>query len=604
MSVIKFDYKSILPLLPSEPGIYKYFDEAGTIIYVGKAKSLKNRISSYFYNFDRADKKTQKLVMTIFKMEYTIVPTEWDALLLENNLIKEHQPKYNILLRDDKTYPYICVTNERFPRVISTRRIEDREKGKLYGPYVNAKPMYALLDMFSQLYTIRTCKYNLSKENIEARKFKVCLEYHIGNCKGPCEGLQSESDYMKEIVQVHDILKGNLTPAKKYFNENMQFEANKMAFEEAHKYKMKLDFLDTYQAKATVVTPTINDADVFTIQSDESAAYINYLKIINGSIIRTQTLEVKKRLNEPDEEILGLVIFDLRNTYDSKSKEIISNIEPDIDFKAKIIVPQTGDKMKLVEMSMRNVTFYRHEKAEKEAIAKSGSNNKRDRVLIKMKQDLRLPTLPRHIECFDNSNIQGTNPVSAMVCFINGQPSPKNYRHYIPRTVIGPDDFATMREVVGRRYARLTENGNPLPDLIIVDGGKGQLSAACDALKNLGIYGKVPIIGIAKRLEEIYYPEDSLPIYIDKKSETLKLIQRCRDEAHRFGITHHRNRRSKNFLISSLESAEGIGKTTATKVLSHFKTISNIKAASDEELIQVLGKDKARRIKEFLENES
>lgn len=604
MSVIKFDYKSILPLLPSEPGIYKYFDEAGTIIYVGKAKSLKNRISSYFYNFDRADKKTQKLVMTIFKMEYTIVPTEWDALLLENNLIKEHQPKYNILLRDDKTYPYICVTNERFPRVISTRRIEDREKGKLYGPYVNAKPMYALLDMFSQLYTIRTCKYNLSKENIEARKFKVCLEYHIGNCKGPCEGLQSEPDYMKEIVQVHDILKGNLTPAKKYFNENMQFEANKMAFEEAHKYKMKLDFLDTYQAKATVVTPTINDADVFTIQSDESAAYINYLKIINGSIIRTQTLEVKKRLNEPDEEILGLVIFDLRNTYDSKSKEIISNIEPDIDFKAKIIVPQTGDKMKLVEMSMRNVTFYRHEKAEKEAIAKSGSNNKRDRVLIKMKQDLRLPTLPRHIECFDNSNIQGTNPVSAMVCFINGQPSPKNYRHYIPRTVIGPDDFATMREVVGRRYARLTENGNPLPDLIIVDGGKGQLSAACDALKNLGIYGKVPIIGIAKRLEEIYYPEDSLPIYIDKKSETLKLIQRCRDEAHRFGITHHRNRRSKNFLISSLESAEGIGKTTATKVLSHFKTISNIKAASDEELIQVLGKDKARRIKEFLENES
>lgn len=604
MSVIKFDYKSILPLLPSEPGIYKYFDDEGTIIYVGKAKSLKNRVSSYFYNFDRADKKTQKLVTTIARMEYTIVPTEWDALLLENNLIKEYQPKYNILLRDDKTYPYICVTNERFPRVISTRRIEERSNGKLYGPYVNAKPMYALLDMFSQLYTIRTCKYNLSRENIEAKKFKVCLEYHIGNCKGPCEGLQTEQDYMKEIVQVHDILKGNLSPAKKYFNENMQFEAQKMAFEEAHKYKMKLDFLDTYQAKATVVTPTINDADVFTIQSDETAAYINYLKIVNGSIIRTQTLEVKKRLNEPDEEILGLVIFDLRATYDSHAKEIISNIEPDIDFKAKIIVPQTGDKMKLVEMSMRNVTFYRHEKAEKDAIAKSGNNNKRDRVLIKMKQDLRLPTLPRHIECFDNSNIQGTNPVSAMVCFINGQPSPKNYRHYIPKTVIGPDDFATMREVVGRRYARLTENGEPLPDLIIVDGGKGQLSAACDALKNLGIYGKVPIIGIAKRLEEIYFPEDSLPIYIDKKSESLKLIQRCRDEAHRFGITHHRNRRSKNFLISSLESAQGIGKTTATKVLNHFKTISNIKSASDEELIQVLGKDKARRIREFLENES
>lgn len=604
MSVIKFDYKSILPLLPSEPGIYKYFDDEGRIIYVGKAKSLKNRISSYFYNFEKADKKTQKLVTTIAKMEYTIVPTEWDALLLENNLIKEHQPKYNILLRDDKTYPYICVTNERFPRVISTRRIEERNLGKMYGPYVSAKPMYALLDMFSQLYTIRTCKYNLSKENIEAKKFKVCLEYHIGNCKGPCEGLQSEKDYMKEIVQVHDILKGNLSPAKKYFKENMQFEAEKMAFEEAHKYKLKLDFLDNYQAKATVVTPTINDADVFTIQSDETAAYINYLKIINGSIIGTQTLEVKKRLNEQDEEILGLVIFDLRTTYNSNAKEIISNIQPDIDFKAKIIVPQTGDKMKLVEMSMRNVTFFRHEKAEKDAIAKSGSNNKRDRVLIKMKQDLRLATLPRHIECFDNSNIQGTNPVSAMVCFINGQPSPKNYRHYIPQTVEGPDDFATMREVVGRRYARLINEGNPLPDLIIVDGGKGQLSAACSALKSLGIYGKVPIIGIAKRLEEIYFPEDSLPIYIDKKSETLKLIQRCRDEAHRFGITHHRNRRSKNFLISSLESAPGIGKTTATKVLNHFKTITNIKAASDEELIQVLGKDKARRIREFLENES
>lgn len=604
MSVIKFDYKDVLPLLPTEPGIYKYFNEEGTIIYVGKAKNLKNRISSYFYNFERADRKTQKLITTIARLEYTIVPTEWDALLLENNLIKEYQPKYNILLRDDKTYPYICVTNERFPRVISTRRIEDRDKGKLYGPYVSAKPMYALLDMFSQLYTIRTCKYNLSQENIEAKKFKVCLEYHIGNCKGPCEGLQSESDYLKEITQVHDILKGNLAPAKRYFQENMQYSAEKMAFEDAHKYKMKLDFLDSYQAKTTVVTPTIQDADVFTIQSDESAAYVNYLKIINGSITQTQTLEVKKQLNEPDEEILSMIILELRNTYESKAKEIISNIKPDIDFKAKIIIPQAGDKLKLVEMSLRNVTFYRHEKAEREVIAKTGNNNKRDRVLIKLKQDLRLSEIPRHIECFDNSNIQGTNPVSAMVCFINGQPSPKNYRHYIPKTVVGPDDFATMREVVGRRYARLLENGNPLPDLIIIDGGKGQLSAACDALKQLGIYGKVPIIGIAKRLEEIYFPEDTLPIYIDKKSESLKLIQRCRDEAHRFGITHHRNRRSKNFLISSLESAPGIGKTTATKVLSHFKTIGNIKVASDEELISVLGKDKARRIREFLESES
>jgi excinuclease ABC subunit C len=602
--MIKFDYKNTLSHLPTEPGIYKYFNADGEIIYVGKAKNLKNRISSYFHNYDRADRKTRKLVESIHHLEYTIVPTEWDALLLENNLIKEHQPKYNILLRDDKTYPYICVTHERFPRVIFTRRIEDRSKGRMYGPYVSAKPMYALLDMFSQLYTIRTCKYQLSKENVEAGKFKVCLEYHIGNCKGPCEGLQSEAEYMHEIEQVHDILKGNLGPAKKYFQERMEAAAGRLAFEEAHKLKSKLEFLENYQAKATVVTPTIKDADVFTIQSDETAAYVNYLKIMNGSIISTQTLEVKKRLNETDEEILSIIMLELRTKYESTAREIISNLDPDIDFKATITVPQTGDKKKLVEMSLRNVVFYRHEKAEKEAITKSGNANKRDRVLIKMKQDLHLPSLPRHIECFDNSNIQGTNPVSAMVCFINGQPSPKNYRHYIPRTVEGPDDFATMREVVGRRYTRLVESGSPLPDLIIVDGGKGQLSAACEALKSIGIYGKVPIIGIAKRLEEIYFPEDSLPIYIDKKSETLQLIQRCRDEAHRFGITHHRNRRSKNFLISSLESAPGIGKTTATKVLSHFKTIGNIKAASEEELIQVLGKDKARRVREFLETES
>lgn len=604
MSEIKFDYKSVLPLLPAEPGIYKYFDESDEIIYVGKAKSLKNRISSYFYNYDRNDRKTRRLVQMIRKLEYTVVHSEWDALLLENTLIKELQPKYNILLRDDKTYPYVCVTYERFPRVVTTRRIEDKEKGKMYGPYVNAKAMHALLDMFTQLYTIRTCKYNLSEENVEAGKFKVCLEYHIGNCKGPCEGLQAEADYMKEIDQVHHILKGNISPAKVYFKARMQESAAKMAFEDAHQYKLKLDFLENYQSKATVVNPSINDADVFSIQSDETAAYVNYLKVVNGTIIRTQTLEVKKKLDETDEEILSIVMFDLRAKYESEAREIISNINPDIDFKAQITIPQIGDKKKLLEMSLRNVMFYRHEKAERDAIAASGATNKKDRVLIKLKQDLRLVDLPRHIECFDNSNIQGTNPVSAMVCFINGQPSTRDYRHYIPRTVVGPDDFATMREVVFRRYSRLLEEKAELPNLIIIDGGKGQLSAACESLKQIGLYGKIPIIGIAKRLEEIYFPEDNLPIYIDKKSESLKLIQRCRDEAHRFGITHHRNRRSNNFLISSLESAPGIGKTTATKVLKHFKTISNIKSASEEELNTLLGKDKARRIREFLENES
>jgi excinuclease ABC subunit C len=604
MSEIPFDFKTQIPLLPQEPGIYKYFDKEKEIIYVGKAKNLKNRISSYFYNFARHDRKTKRLVQNIHSLEYTVVPTEYDALLLENTLIKQHQPKYNILLRDDKTYPYVCITYERFPRVITTRRIEDRRLGKMYGPYVNSKAMYALLDMFTQLFTIRTCKYNLSAENIAAQKYKVCLEYHIGNCKGPCEALQKEEDYQIEIDQIHHILKGNIAPAKAYFQTKMMEAAEKLAFEEAHQCKLKLEFLEKYQSKATVVNPATQDADVFTIQSDEQMAFINYLKIINGTITQTQTFEAKKVIEESDAEILASIIFETRQKYNSEAREIITNVELELDFKVTVTVPQIGDKKKLIEMSLRNVMYFRHEKAERDAIAQSGATNRRDRVLIKLKQDLQLPTLPRHIECFDNSNIQGTNPVSAMVCFINGQPSPRDYRHYIPRTVIGPDDFATMREVVERRYARLLEEKADLPDLIIIDGGKGQLSASCEALKAVGLYGKVPIIGIAKRLEEIYFPEDTLPIYIDKKSESLKLIQRCRDEAHRFGITHHRNRRSQNFLISSLESAPGIGKTTATKVLNHFKTISSIKSAPEDELISLVGKDKARRIQEFLATES
>ncbi|MFT6880226.1 MAG: excinuclease ABC subunit C [Algoriphagus sp.] len=604
MAAIKFEYKSTLPLLPNEPGIYKYFDENGTIIYVGKAKNLKNRISSYFYNFDRADRKTQRLVTNIRKLEYTVVLSEWEALLLENSMIKELQPKFNILLKDDKTYPYICVTNERFPRLLKTRRIEDKKKGKMYGPYVNLKAMYALLDMFTQLYTLRTCKYNLSEENVSAGKFKVCLEYHIGNCLGPCEDFQEESRYNYEIEQVHHILKGNLSPAKEYFQRRMQEAAANQNFEEAHEYKQKQEFLHNYQAKATVVNPSIQDADVFVIQSDPDNSFICYLKISNGTIIQTQTLGVKKKLDEPDHEVLEKVMFEIRLKYDSQAKEIFSNIELDTDLKAEVIVPKIGDKKKLIEMGLRNVMYYRHEKAERDAIAKSGATNKRDRVLIKLKQDLQLKELPRHIECFDNSNIQGTNAVSAMVLFRNGQPSTKEYRHYIPKTIEGPDDFGTMREVVFRRYKRLLEEKEELPNLIVIDGGKGQLSASVLALKELGIYGQIPIIGIAKRLEEIYFPEDTLPLYIDKKSESLKLIQRCRDEAHRFSITHHRNRRSKGFINSSLESIPGIGKPTATKVLKHFKSIQNLRKASEEELIEVVGKDKSRRIKNFFEEEN
>lgn len=604
MAEIPFDYQSELPKLPEEPGVYRYFDVNNEIIYVGKAKNLKNRISSYFYNFNRHDKKTRRLVQNIRRLEFTIVPTEYDALLLENTLIKQFQPKYNILLRDDKMYPYLCITNERFPRIIKTRRMEDKSRGKLYGPFVNAKAMYALLEMFGQLYTIRTCILNLSEENVATKNYKICLEYHIGNCKGPCENRQSEADYNKEIEQIHHILKGNLSIPKQYFMAKMQEAAEKLAFEEAHQYKLKLEYLQNYQSKATVVNPSINNVDVFSIVSDESSAYINYLKVNSGTITQSQTIEVKKKLEESETEILEILIVEFRQLYESDAKEILTNIPIDLDLKAEFNVPQIGDKRKLMEMSLKNVLYFQREKAEREAIAASGATNKRDRVLVKLKQDLQLKNIPRHIECFDNSNIQGTNPVSAMVCFINGQPSVRDYRHFIPKTVVGPNDFATMHEVVGRRYARVIEENLDLPDLIIIDGGKGQLSAACEALKELNLYGKVPIIGIAKRLEEIYFPEDSLPLYIDKKSESLKLIQRCRDEAHRFGITHHRDRRSKNFLISSLESAEGIGKVTATKVLKHFKTISNIKNAPEEELVALVGKDKAFRIKSFLEKES
>ena len=602
MSEISFDYKTELVRVPEEPGVYRYFDDNGEVIYVGKAKNLKNRVTSYFANFNRHDRKTRRLVVSIRKLEFTIVPTEFDALLLENTLIKKYQPRYNILLRDDKMYPYVCVTNERFPRVITTRRIEDKSKGKLYGPFVNSKAMYALLEMFSQLYTIRTCNLNLAQENIDAKKFKVCLEYHIGNCKGPCENLQTEGDYMREIEQVHNILKGNLAPAKQYFENRMQDSAKKLAFEEAHQFKLKLDFLQNYQSKATVVNPAIKDLDVFSITSDETSAYINYLKVINGTITLTQTLDVKKKLEETDEEILEMFIVELRQQYESTTKEIVTNIPLTIDMKADISVPQIGDKRKLLDMSLKNVVYFRKEKAEREAIAASGATNKRDRVLVKLKQDLQLKNLPRHIECFDNSNIQGTNPVSAMVCFINGQPSPRDYRHYIPRTVQGPNDFATMKEVVTRRYTRLLEEKADLPDLIIIDGGKGQLSAACEALKEISLYGEIPIIGIAKRLEEIYFPEDTLPLYIDKKSESLKLIQRCRDEAHRFGITHHRNKRSRETFKTELNLIKGISDKTAEKLLQLFKSVNGVKNASKAELINAIGKSKSELVANYFNN--
>ncbi|MCP1381516.1 excinuclease ABC subunit UvrC [Runella salmonicolor] len=592
-----FEAKAELAKIPTEPGVYRYFSEEGEIIYVGKAKNLKNRVSSYFVK-NHPDRKTRRLVSQIRRIEYTIVHTEFDALLLENQLIKRYQPRFNILLRDDKTYPFIKVFNEPFPRVETSRRL-DKKTGTFYGPFANARSMYNLLDMFRELYTLRTCNLNLTPENIEAGKFKVCMEYHLKRCKGPCEGRQSLEDYDREVASIHQILKGQLSIPQNYFKENMIAAAEKMEFEKAHEWKMKLETLQSFQSKSTVINPKIGNVDVVAIVSDEDAAYVNYLKIVNGYIMAAQTLEVKKKLDEPDDEILALVLFEMRTTYESDAKEIISNIDITTDFKAEITIPKIGDKRSLLDMALKNVHFFRKEKAERQMIESSATTNRRDRVLIKLKADLQLKSLPRHIECFDNSNIQGTNPVAAMVCFKEGRPSKKDYRHFSIKTVIGPNDFASMHEVVTRRYTRLLEEQAELPDLIVVDGGKGQLSAACDALKALKLYGKIPIVGIAKRLEEIYFPEDTLPLYIDKKSESLRLIQQIRDEAHRFAITYHRDKRSRNAFVSELENIEGIGKKTAANLLKEFRGVKAIREADVERIAQFVGKDKAQKIKEY-----
>ena len=590
-SMTDFNSKLLLPTLPEDPGVYRYFDEADTIIYIGKAKNLKNRISSYFTNQKNQDTKTRRLVQQIRRVEFTIVHSEFDALLLENTLIKQFQPKYNILLRDDKTYPFLCITKEHFPKLISTRRI-DHQAGTYFGPFANPKSMNALLELLHQLYPLRTCSLALKPANIEQGKFKVCLEYHIGNCKGPCEGLQSEVIYLEYIDSIQHILKGHYQKPKNYFHEKMQNAAGRLAFEEAQEYKEKWQLLENYQAKSTVVNPAIHDVDVFSIVSDEQVAYINFMKVINGTITQSQTWETKKKLNEDESDLLTMLIWEKREQFQSEAKEIITNIPMALEFKGvKNTIPAMSDKKKLLDMSLKNVLYFKKEKADRKAAEESGGDRKM-RVLLTLKNDLRLTQLPKHIECFDNSNLQGTNPVSAMVCFLNGLPAKKEYRLFTPKTVEGPNDFATMFEVVTRRYKRLLEEESELPNLIIVDGGKGQLSSACDALKAIGLYGKIPIIGIAKRLEEIYFPEDTLPLYIDKKSESLKLIQRLRDEAHRFGITAHRNKRSKNFIVSQLEEMEGIGKLTAQKLLKQFGTTRNMLDAPITELEKVIGKAK------------
>lgn len=581
-----------LKTLPSSPGVYQFYDKDEKILYVGKAKNLKKRVLSYF-NKKHDSGKTRVLVKKIVDIKHIVVPTETDALLLENNLIKKLQPRYNVLLKDDKSYPWICIKNERFPRIFTTRRFI-KDGSEYFGPYTSMKTVRTLLDLIKGLYPLRTCNYDLSKEKINAGKYKVCLEYHIGNCKGPCEGYQTLNEYDEQIKGIKEIIKGNFKDSLHQFKIQMKELASEMHFEEAQKVKEKIDVLENYQSRSTIINPKISNVDVFSIVSDESYGYVNFLQISYGSIIRAHTVEMKKKLVETDKELLELAIIELRQRFNSNSKEMYVPFEVEVEEGLKITIPKLGDKKRILELSERNAKFYRLERFKQVKI--TDPDRHVNRIMAQMHKDLRLSKEPRHIECFDNSNIQGTHPVAACVVFKNGKPNKKEYRHYNIKTVNGPDDFASMEEVVHRRYRRLLEEDESLPQLIVIDGGKGQLSSALKSLDRLGLRGKIAIIGIAKRLEEIYYPDDPIPMYLDKKSETLKIIQQLRNEAHRFGITFHRNKRSNAAINSELESIEGIGEKTIEDLLKKFKSVKRIKEASIETLIKVVGVSKAERI--------
>jgi excinuclease ABC subunit C len=581
--------------LPTSPGVYQYYNKEEKLIYVGKAKSLKKRVSSYFTKTHDSG-KTRVLVKNINSVKHIVVNTETDALLLENNLIKKYKPKYNVLLKDDKTYPWICIKKERFPRVFMTRRVI-KDGSEYYGPYTSVRTIKALLELIKELYTLRTCKYDLSREKINTGKYKVCLEYHLGNCLGPCEALETEAHYNNAIKEIRNIIKGNFKESLERLNSLMMGFAEKMEFEKAQRIKEKLDRLSNYQAKSTIVNPSINNVDVFSIISDETHAYANFLKISNGSIIQSHTTEIKKKLEESDKELLELFIFEIRQRYNSTSPEIYVPFQVNIGEEIKVTIPKVGDKKRIVELSERNAKYYKLEQLKQIKIVDPDRHVKR--IMAQMKADLRLKEEPRHIECFDNSNIQGTNPVAACVVFRDGKPSKKEYRHYNIKTVVGPDDFASMEEVVFRRYKRLLSEGESLPQLIIVDGGKGQLSSAVKSLEILGLRGKIAIIGIAKRLEEIYYPDDPIPLYLDKKSETLKITQFLRNEAHRFGITFHRNKRSKSAIQSELEQIPDVGKQTITNLLRKFKSAKRVKEATFEEIKAVIGNARALKVYQF-----
>ena len=581
--------------LPNEPGVYQYFDKNEVIIYIGKAKNLKKRVSSYFSK-THENGKTKVLVTKIVSIKHIVVETETDALLLENNLIKKHKPRYNILLKDDKTYPWICIKKERFPRIFMTRRVI-KDGSEYFGPYTSIKTVRILLDLIKELYPLRTCTYDLSHQNINEGKYKVCLEYHLKNCKGACENLETESHYNNSIKAIRNIIKGNFKEGLEKFQEMMLVCAEKMEFEEAQKIKEKLSLLGNYQSKSTIINPSINNVDVFSIISDETHGYANFLKISNGAIIQSHTTEIKKKLAETDIELLTHFIVEIRQRFNSISPEIYVPFNVNLGGIVKVTIPKLGDKKRIVELSERNAKYYRQEQFKQTQIVDPERHVKR--IMAQMKKDLRLHVEPRHIECFDNSNIQGTHPVAACVVFRDGKPSKKEYRHYNIKTVVGPDDFGSMEEVVFRRYKRLLEEEQTLPQLIIVDGGKGQLSSGLKALEDLGLRGKIAIIGIAKRLEEIYYPDDPIPLYLDKKSETLKITQYLRNEAHRFGITFHRNKRSKSAIKSELEQIPDVGVQTITTLLRKFKSAKRVKEASLEELKLEIGHARAVKVYTF-----
>lgn len=587
----------VVSSLPRKPGVYQYFDENGKILYVGKAKSLKSRVSSYFNRDTQHGAKITMLVKRIADIKVLVVESEWDALLLENNLIKKHQPRYNILLKDDKTYPWIVIKKEPFPRVFSTRYVT-RDGSQYFGPYPSGTMMHTILDLIRQLYPLRTCKLNLSQNVIDSGKHKVCLEYHIGNCKAPCIGEQKPEEYKVYTDQIKHILKGNIGQVNAFLKKQMMMHAEQMEFEQAQKIKEKLLILERYQSKSSVVSASIHNVDVFSFIEDNDEAFVNYLKVMGGAVVQAHSVVLKKRMNEPKEDLLLHAILDMRNKMHSESNEIILPFELDVQIpNIKVLVPQRGEKKKLLELSQRNAKFFRLDLKKKESLVDPERHSKR--ILATMKKDLRMSVEPSHIECFDNSNIQGTHAVAACVVFKNAKPSKRDYRHFNIKTVEGPDDYGSMKEIVSRRYSRLLEEESPIPQLIVVDGGKGQLNAAVEALEELGLRKEITIVGIAKRLEELFFPGDKYALHLDKTSETLKIIQHARDEAHRFGITHYRKKHQKTMKKTELEDIPGIGPAISTQLLKHFKSVAKLKESNKQEVIDLIGKAKAKLVLDY-----